>query len=804
MHLTASAHFLSYHKNFLTTNTTLMLRYTKSCSHLWVALNPCGNSKQRKHGISIFFVSILLMLSSQAISQSPSADLDQGENGSASSPKTIFWQNGNLGPSGAHFAEGYSIPYRMRISGLVGNATTIHTLIIEWDTKDQNGHALDYITHYYNLDNPEGSHQKNYTHGPEAVDPTTGTGFVLTDSLEYQIPTPSSTGAEKTGQPANSFNDLPGSTRANRSNATKMAIWGGTIVDFLYLKEDNQDATTASTKTQLRIRFRSNNGSTALIAWGGHIAAEYDWGLGRGASKVSGSPYHMRLISIDGKGGNQDRSLKASAVLVPTQGCTLSAAQTACEGTTAGLTYSYTGSTAGITNYAWTLTPSTTHATIQNGTTTTTLSGANVTSITIVPGSGQTFATGTFTVSLTVTNLGGAGTPCTQTGTINQAATANANIDQTICEGSTVQLAGSVGGGASSGTWSTSGDGTFSPNATTLNAVYTPGTQDKASSSAITLTLTTNDPTGPCGAVSDFMLLTINDPATADAGDDQTVCASSPTVTLDGSVGGGASSGSWSGGNGTFLPNANALNATYTPTAAEVLAGSVTLTLTTNDPTGPCGTANDAVKINYTANPTRPAVDYIAPECNEETFSVRIKNVVDGGSYALIQNYMGAPTITRTTAANKDADGNIVISGLVVGKGFSIVLTVGDCSSLATDCSNYKTSGAAPLTQEATTNIQSVETVTARIDPKQSKVLAAPNPFNSKIRFALQSAVSGHGSLELYNMLGQKVKTVYQGFVKEGQTLNVEYAVPMAQRTNLVYVFRVGDQQVTGKLVSIK
>src|SRR5687768_7611444 len=118
---------------------------------------------------SIVFISII-NFSSKAFGQA--ADLDQGENGSATSPKTIFWQNGNLGPSGAHFAEGYSIPYRMRISSLKGNATDIHTLIIEWDTKDQNGHALDYITHYYNLDNPVGSHQANFSHAPEDIDPT--------------------------------------------------------------------------------------------------------------------------------------------------------------------------------------------------------------------------------------------------------------------------------------------------------------------------------------------------------------------------------------------------------------------------------------------------------------------------------------------------------------------------------------------------------------------------------------------------------------------------------------------------------
>ena len=53
---------------------------------------------------------------------------------------------------------------------------------------------------------------------------------------------------------------------------------------------------------------------------------------------------------------------------------------------------------------------------------------------------------------------------------------------------------------------------------------------------------------------------------------------------LAGVVGGGATSGTWSGGGGTFSPSASALNATYTPTAAEIAAASVTLTLTTAGP----------------------------------------------------------------------------------------------------------------------------------------------------------------------------------------------------------------------------
>ncbi|HNG92178.1 MAG TPA: hypothetical protein PLB32_05225, partial [Acidobacteriota bacterium] len=215
------------------------------------------------------------------------------------------------------------------------------------------------------------------------------------------------------------------------------------------------------------------------------------------------------------------------------------------------------------------------------------------------PSAGEISA-GTVTLTLTTDDPTG---PCvavsdTMTITINPAATANAGPDQTICAGSNVTLAGSVGGSASSGTWS-GGAGTFNPNTTTLTAVYTPSAGE-VTAGTVTLTLTTNDPTGPCGAASDTMTITINPGATASAGADQTVCASSPAVTLAGSIGGSASNGTWSGGAGTFNPNNTTLTAVYTPSAGEISAGMVTLTLTTNDPTGPCGAVSDSVTLLIT------------------------------------------------------------------------------------------------------------------------------------------------------------------------------------------------------------
>jgi hypothetical protein len=82
-------------------------------------------------------------------------------------------------------------------------------------------------------------------------------------------------------------------------------------------------------------------------------------------------------------------------------------------------------------------------------------------------------------------------------------------------------------------------------------------------------------------------------------------------------------------------------------------------------------------------------------------------------------------------------------------------------------------------------------------------VLAYPNPYNDNVRFVILSPVSGHAMLDVYNMLGQKVQTVYQGFIAADRAQEVSYRVPIANRKNLIYILRIGDKQATGKLIRI-
>ncbi|TPE42586.1 T9SS type B sorting domain-containing protein [Pontibacter mangrovi] len=82
----------------------------------------------------------------------------------------------------------------------------------------------------------------------------------------------------------------------------------------------------------------------------------------------------------------------------------------------------------------------------------------------------------------------------------------------------------------------------------------------------------------------------------ADAGPDQLVCSQNG-VQLNGVVT-AALGGVWSGGGGSFSPSNTDLNAVYTPTAAELAAGSVNLTLTSTG-NGSCSAVLDDVLITF-------------------------------------------------------------------------------------------------------------------------------------------------------------------------------------------------------------
>jgi hypothetical protein len=212
-----------------------------------------------------------------------------------------------------------------------------------------------------------------------------------------------------------------------------------------------------------------------------------------------------------------------------------------------------------------------------------------------------------------------------------------------------------------------------------------------------------------------------------------------------------------------------------------------------------------AATLTVHAAPVNPDVTYIAPLCDETTFSLKIGSVANpillGAKYTVLDKngdpIPGISPASPYTATAQDVTANeIIFSDIPAGSGYSVSIESSNgCvpSGAALPC------GEADEEEEETRKAPS--TLSQNVET-QTTVKAYPNPFSDRIKFVVNSSVGGNGVLDVYNMTGQKVKTVHQGYIAAG-TQTFELSLPTQQVANLVYVLRIGDKKMTGKLLQI-
>ncbi|MFN5678778.1 MAG: PKD domain-containing protein [Flavobacteriia bacterium] len=316
-------------------------------------------------------------------------------------------------------------------------------------------------------------------------------------------------------------------------------------------------------------------------------------------------------------------------------------------------------------------------------------SGTPASSTILNPGSITYSNYGNFTFSLSATNECGTDTE-NSTITVNQAAVVVANANSTSCSGQAISLSGSVTGGATGGAWTSSAGGNFLPNSTTLNASFVPS---PGATGSVTLTLTATGVVAPCPAELDEVTITLNANPIAMAGNDTSICAGS-TVLLQGSIGGAATSATWSTtGSGTFQ-SVSSLNTIYTPSAADISAGSVSLILTTNDPAGPCDPAKDTLNVVIIPIPTL-TVGSSSAVCSGVAFSIPLTPSITSPPASYAWALSGSlPTGVTTTTSGTIAAPNSQFTGTVqnlstgpVTLQYLITATVNGCNSTSTPVS---------------------------------------------------------------------------------------------------------------------
>ena len=232
-------------------------------------------------------------------------------NGTLSGTSFANWVNGNSQGSKSHWREGDFIAYRVELTGLTVGS---HTLIFDYQTVHGSKHAIDYV----------GSFDATETTSPTASTFNRNDSNPCFDILGTAsgqctapgtAPTPVSTLAVPSATLVNCAGSAGGPITQQPGSFKAFGPTGTTLTSASYVTQ-NSVAGTGQCDTSMSITVTEPSaGATIVIAWGGHIASQLDWGFGNSASAINGSPFHMSLVSLDGAStGSQDRALATSAV----------------------------------------------------------------------------------------------------------------------------------------------------------------------------------------------------------------------------------------------------------------------------------------------------------------------------------------------------------------------------------------------------------------------------------------------------------------------------------------------------------
>jgi hypothetical protein len=79
-----------------------------------------------------------------------------------------------------------------------------------------------------------------------------------------------------------------------------------------------------------------------------------------------------------------------------------------------------------------------------------------------------------------------------------------------------------------------------------------------------------------------------------------------------------------------------------------------------------------------------------------------------------------------------------------------------------------------------------------------------PNPFTTKTNIHFTAAESATAVVELYNVNGARVRTLFSGNVVQGQSYNVAAGDALLPKGIYVYNIRIGKQKQTGRIIKLE
>jgi hypothetical protein len=157
---------------------------------------------------------------------------------------------------------------------------------------------------------------------------------------------------------------------------------------------------------------------------------------------------------------------------------------------------------------------------------------------------------------------------------------------------------------------------------------------------------------------------------------------------------------------------------------------------------------------------------------------------------------------------NSDWQSGVDFTGIAAGAGYNILVKD------ANGCISSAPAGCETTTQQRKKNQQVkeitqasekqkiVRDMSATIDTDPSiDVKAYPNPFKHEVSLYITVHKAGNGLLEIYNMQGVKIKSIYQGYFNQG-IHRYRIQVPEGNR-QFVYLLNIEGEKLSGQLMQL-
>lgn len=224
------------------------------------------------------------------------------------------------------------------------------------------------------------------------------------------------------------------------------------------------------------------------------------------------------------------------------------------------------------------------------------------------------------------------------------------------------------------------------------------------------------------------------------------------------------------------------------------------------------GTSSTTATITYTPNYTTNGATCAGPS---DAFTIKVNPLPDAVQVRITEPSICGPSTGTITVTSPVGSGYLynnnggtwqtdtIFAGIAAGAGYHILVKdVNGCMATNdAECASATTSNREVNNTEKK-QPESVRKEVSTFTIKESKnvsIKVYPNPFQSRVQFEVNVDEAGYGTLEIYNMMGQKLKTIHSGQLNKG--LQYFSAIVPPGTHQLVYILRTGDEKISGSVI---